>query len=67
MRQADQRVRGGGQEGAGHLVFPEVTKAAIGVGGSYGEGALIIGDKNAGYYSAAASVALQLGAEKYAR
>ena len=52
----------------GMLVFPEVTKAAIGVGGSYGEGALIIGAKNAGYYStAAASVGLQLGAEKYAQ
>ena len=49
----------------GMLVFPEVTKAAIGVGGSYGEGALIVGDKNAGYYStAAASVGLQLGARE---
>ena len=52
----------------GMLVFPEVTKAAIGVGGSYGEGALIVGDKTAGYYStAAASIGLQLGAEKYAQ
>ena len=42
------------------LVFPEVTKAAVGVGGSYGEGALIVGDKTAGYYSTtAASVGLQ--------
>ena len=50
------------------LVFPEVTKAGIGVGGSYGEGALIVGDKTAGYYStASASVGLQLGAEKYAQ
>jgi lipid-binding SYLF domain-containing protein len=52
----------------GMLVFPEVTKAAVGVGGSYGEGALIVGDKTAGYYSTtAASVGLQLGAEKYAQ
>jgi lipid-binding SYLF domain-containing protein len=52
----------------GMLVFPEVTKAAIGVGGSYGEGALIVGDKNAGYYStASASVGLQLGAQKSAQ
>ena len=62
----------GCQEAAGKaqgmLVFPEVTKAAIGVGGSYGEGALIVGDKTAGYYStASASVGLQLGAEKYAQ
>ena len=52
----------------GMLIFPEVTKAAVGVGGSYGEGALIVGDKTAGYYSTtSASVGLQLGAEKYAQ
>ncbi len=56
------------EKAQGMLVFPEVTKAAVGVGGSYGEGALIVGDKTAGYYStAAASVGLQLGAEKYAQ
>jgi lipid-binding SYLF domain-containing protein len=50
---------------SGMLVFPEVTKAAIGVGGSYGEGALIVGNKTAGYYStASASIGLQLGAQK---
>ena len=50
------------------LVFPEVTKAAIGVGGSYGEGALIVGDKTAGYYSTtSASIGLQLGAQKSAQ
>ena len=51
------------EKAQGILVFPEVTKAAIGVGGSYGEGALIVGDKTAGYDStAAASIGLQLGA-----
>jgi lipid-binding SYLF domain-containing protein len=56
------------EKAPGMLVFPEVTKAAIGVGGSYGEGALIVGNKTAGYYSAtAASVGLQLGAEKCAQ
>jgi len=54
------------EKAKGMLVFPEVTKAAVGVGGSYGEGALIAGGKTVGYYSAAAgSVGLQLGAEKY--
>jgi lipid-binding SYLF domain-containing protein len=53
------------EKAQGMLVFPEVTKAAVGVGGSYGEGALIVADKNAGYYSAtSASVGLQLGAQK---
>jgi lipid-binding SYLF domain-containing protein len=49
----------------GMLVFPEVTKAGVGVGGSYGTGALLVGGKTVGYYStASASVGLQLGAEK---
>ena len=53
------------EKAAGMLVFPEVTKAAIGVGGSYGEGALIVGGKTAGYYSAtSASIGLQLGAQE---
>jgi lipid-binding SYLF domain-containing protein len=44
------------------------TKAAVGVGGSYGEGALIVGGKNAGYYSAtSASIGLQLGAQTSAQ
>jgi lipid-binding SYLF domain-containing protein len=55
------------EKAQGMLVFPKVTKGAIGVGGSYGEGALIVDDKTDGYYStAAASIGLQLGAETYA-
>src|SRR4029450_7610271 len=56
------------EKAQGMLVFPEVTKAAVGVGGSYGEGALIVGGKNAGYYSAtSASIGLQLGAQTSAQ
>jgi lipid-binding SYLF domain-containing protein len=56
------------EKAQGMLVFPQVTKAAIGVGGSYGEGALTVGDKTAGYYStASASIGLQLGAQKSAQ
>ena len=36
------------QKAAGMLVFPEVIKAGIGVGGEYGEGALLIKGKTAG-------------------
>ena len=55
-------------EAQGILVFPKVTKGAIGIGGSYGEGALIVDDKTAGYYStAAASIGLQLGGETYSQ
>jgi lipid-binding SYLF domain-containing protein len=46
------------------LVFPEVVKAGIGIGGEYGEGALIVNGKTVDYYStAAASIGFQLGAQ----
>ncbi len=52
------------QKAAGMLVFPSVVKAGIGVGGEYGEGALLIGGKPVAYYNiAAASIGLQLGAQ----
>jgi len=50
----------------GMLVFPEVTKAGVGIGGSYGVGALRVGGKTHGYYqTTSASIGLQLGAEKH--
>jgi lipid-binding SYLF domain-containing protein len=52
------------QKAAGMLVFPEVVKAGIGIGGEYGEGALLVKGKTAAYYStAAASIGFQLGAQ----
>lgn len=49
---------------AGVLVFPSVKKAGIGVGGEYGEGALLVGGRTVDYYStAAASIGFQLGAQ----
>lgn len=48
----------------GVLVFPNVIKAGIGLGGEYGEGALLVNGKTVGYYNvAAASIGLQLGAQ----
>lgn len=48
----------------GMLVFPEVYKAGFGIGGEYGEGALLEGGRATGYYSiAAASIGLQFGAQ----
>ncbi len=53
------------QSAKGVLVFAGVIKAGIGVGAEYGEGALRIGGKTAAYYSiGAASIGLQLGAQK---
>lgn len=50
----------------GYLVFPEIVKAGLIVGGKYGEGALLINGKTKYYYEmAAASIGLQAGAQKY--
>jgi lipid-binding SYLF domain-containing protein len=48
------------------LVFPKVTKAGLGVGGQFGEGALLKGGKAVAYYNTAgASIGLQAGAQTY--
>lgn len=61
-------TEGGGDvmdKAKGLLVFPGVFKVAAGAGAEYGEGALNIDGHTTGYYStAAASLGLQLGAEK---
>jgi lipid-binding SYLF domain-containing protein len=63
-----ENVKGGDavlKKAAGVLVFPAVFKAGIGLGGEYGEGALLIEGKTVDYYStAAASIGFQLGAQK---
>jgi len=46
------------------LVFPEVFKAGFGIGGEYGEGAMLEHGKTTGYYNtAAASIGFQIGAQ----
>jgi lipid-binding SYLF domain-containing protein len=48
------------------LVFPEVTKAGLGVGGQYGEGALLKRGAAVAYYkTTGASIGLQAGGQKY--
>jgi lipid-binding SYLF domain-containing protein len=50
----------------GILVFPHLTKGGVGVGGEFGEGALLVNGQNAGYYSLSqASVGLTLGLAKH--
>ncbi len=49
----------------GVLVFPAVFKAGLGLGGEYGEGALLIRGKTIDYYNtAAASIGFQIGVQK---
>ena len=48
------------------LVFPEVKKAGLGIGGQYGEGALLKKGAAVGYYkTTGASFGLQAGGQKY--
>ncbi len=50
----------------GILVFPNVVKGGLIVGGQYGTGALRVGGKTVGYYNtAAASYGLQAGAQTF--
>ncbi len=50
----------------GYLVFPDVIKAGLAIGGEYGEGVLRIGGKSVQYYNiASASFGFQIGAQEY--
>ena len=49
----------------GILVFPKVVKGGVGIGGEFGEGALLVGGKTTGYYNTAAgSIGFQLGLQQ---
>jgi lipid-binding SYLF domain-containing protein len=61
---ADASARQLGSKAEGILVFPNMTKAGLIVGGEYGEGALRIRNQTVGYYGATAgSVGLTAGAQ----
>ncbi len=46
------------------LVFPSVIKAGVGIGGEYGEGALLTRERTIDYYNiVSASIGFQLGAQ----
>lgn len=52
---------------SGVLYMPLVTEAGLGIGGSYGRGALRIRDVTVDYYSSTkASIGFQIGAQQYA-
>jgi len=54
------------KDAVGVLVFPDILKGGLIVGGLYGEGALLESDKVAGYYETiAASFGLQAGVQKF--
>jgi len=52
---------------AGYAVFPKVGKGGVGIGGAYGKGLVIAGDKVVGTTSLSQlSIGLQLGGQAYA-
>jgi len=54
------------QNASAVLVFPDITKGGIGVGGEHGDGALQEGGKTVGYYSiSGASIGLTLGLSRH--
>jgi len=54
------------RQAAGVLIIPEITEVGLFLGGSYGEGALLIGDAKVDYFSfSAASIGLQIGAQRF--
>ena len=68
LKQFKKEVNGGEtflNKASGVLVLPEVLKAGFGIGGEYGEGALLVNHKTVEYYStAAASIGFQIGAQQ---
>ena len=58
-------AREAASKAAGILVFPSIVKGGFGIGGEYGEGALLVRGKTAGYYnSVSASIGFQLGLQQ---
>jgi lipid-binding SYLF domain-containing protein len=67
MSEFFRQVRGARElvgKSAAVLVFPSVIKAGIGIGGEYGEGALVTRERTIDYYNiVSASIGFQLGAQ----
>lgn len=70
LNEFKETVTGGAEflsKAKGVLVFPEVIKAGLVVGGEYGEGALRVDGKSVAYYNiASASFGFQIGAQQQA-
>jgi lipid-binding SYLF domain-containing protein len=64
LYQRSPQARALADKASGILVFPRVIKAGFGVGGEFGEGALLVGGTPVQYYRlASASVGFQIGGQ----
>jgi lipid-binding SYLF domain-containing protein len=68
IRKADPGIETFFENAAGYAVFPSVGKGGIVIGGAYGKGLVIVGEKVDGYTSMSqATIGLQLGGQKYSQ
>ena len=66
MRQTYPGTRELEAQAAGILVMPLITEVGLGFGGSFGRGALRVGQSTVDYYSSASgSAGLQIGAQQF--
>jgi lipid-binding SYLF domain-containing protein len=66
IKKADPGIEKFFDSAAGYAVFPEVGKGGIGLGGAYGKGLVIVGDKAIGRTSLnQVTIGLQLGGQVY--
>jgi lipid-binding SYLF domain-containing protein len=63
---SNPKARSLGARAVGVLVFPDIIKGGIGIGGAWGDGALFLEGRPTTYFrSISASYGLQLGIQKY--
>jgi lipid-binding SYLF domain-containing protein len=68
IKKADPGIETFFENAHGYAVFPSVGKGGIVIGGAYGKGLVIVGEKVDGYTSMSqATIGLQLGGQKYAQ
>ena len=68
IKKADPGIETFFENAAGYAVFPSVGKGGVVIGGAYGKGLVIVGEKVDGYTSMTqATIGLQLGGQKYAQ
>lgn len=68
IKRADPGIEAFFENAAGFAVFPSVGKGGLVVGGAYGKGLVIVGDKVDGYTSMTqGTIGLQIGGQKYAQ
>ena len=68
IKKADPGIETFFESAAGYAVFPSAGKGGFIIGGAYGKGLVIVGEKVIGYSTmSAATIGLQIGGQKYSQ